>query len=86
VSIVTLSHRPPSDRSLDTPRRRPEPPTPDRKPDGIRPVAPPAWSYGAGAVQRAVAQLWPCHPAAALDPLELPLHAVDRDAGLDDVY
>jgi hypothetical protein len=86
VTTVTLSH-PPSHRPADLPARRPEPSAPAGTEPGSGPVAPRTWSYGAGAVQRAVAQLWePRLGATTLDPLTLRLLTVDRDEGLDDVY
>jgi hypothetical protein len=88
VTTVTLSPRPLSQGpAADASVRSPEPPAPTGTADGPRPALAPAWSYGAGAVQRAVAQLWRPHlDATPLDPLTLRLLTVDRDEGLDDVY
>ena len=79
MTTVTLPHRPPTatERALatgpgtDTPRPLPRPR--------------PTWTYGAGAVRRAVAELWEPH----LTPGELERlvpSAEERDRGLPDVY
>jgi hypothetical protein len=79
VTTVTLPHPTADEDDRAVPRGAGAPaptPTPARRP---------TWAYGAGAVRRAVAELWEPHvPPARLDRIEALAH--ERDQGLDDVY